>query len=79
MLSLSEQDDHWHIEAYAPSWMDVESIHLVIENGVEVSSWSFDNETHVSASFPKEETAWVLAEIRGAHWAISPIHISTED
>ncbi|MAA79947.1 MAG: hypothetical protein CL916_11890 [Deltaproteobacteria bacterium] len=79
IIFISEQEDLWIIDAYAPSWMEVESIHLITKGGLELNSWTFNESQHLSASHPRTDDAWVLAEIRGNHWAISPILFFTED
>ena len=73
LVLLSSTDEEWLIDAYAPSWMNVESVALVGENGVTHETWDFTEQTHLSVRHPKTTEAWTLAEIRGAHWAISPI------
>lgn len=79
VIFLDAKEDLWNIDAYAPSWMDVESIHLMTQEGTELGSWDFNEETHLSVSFPQTDVEWVLAEVRGSHWAISPIVLSAED
>ena len=78
LILLSAEEEEWHIEAYAPLWMNVESLILVGEGGIIHNQWSFDGEQKISVLHPKTEEAWTLAEIRGEHWAISPIFISED-
>ena len=79
VIFLSATENRWNIDAYAPSWMDVESIHLMTQGGFELGSWEFDEEQHISISFSQTDVEWVLAEIRGSHWAISPILFPVEN
>jgi hypothetical protein len=76
LVLLSEEEQQWRIEAYAPSWMDVQTLALVGEGGNTHAQWSFDEQRHISVLYPKTQEAWTLAEIRGTHWAISPILFS---
>jgi hypothetical protein len=59
--------------------MSVESLALVGSGGNVHTQWAFeDGERQLSVRHPKTEEAWTLAEIRGAHWAVSPIFFSEE-
>ena len=75
VVLLSKEEDQWIIDAYSPTWMNSESIHLISQEGIERASWEMNDASHVSVSYPIEEYEWVLAEVRGEHWAISPIFI----
>ena len=79
IIFLSKQENLWQIDAYAPSWMEVESIHLITQGGVERTSWTFSEAGHRTVSYPQTDDTWALAEIRGSHWAISPIIFATEN
>lgn len=73
LVLLSSTNEEWIIDAYAPSWMSVETLALIGESGVTHATWDFTEQTHLSVTYPKTTEAWTLAEIRGEHWAISPI------
>lgn len=73
LVLLSDHNNQWYIQAYAPSWMDIDALRIITEGGFEYAQWDFSDEQSLFVSVPKIDSAWVLAELRGNHWAVSPI------
>ena len=78
LVLMFDQDEQWHIQAYAPSWMEVETLRVVTQGGSEYMQWDFSEEQSISVFVPKIETDWVLAEVQGTHWAVGPILFPAE-
>ena len=78
LIQLLETQEEWNIEAYAPSWMDVDQIMLIGENATVLAQWEMDG-VEKQVSWPKTNDAWTLAIITGEHWAVSAIYFYEEN
>ena len=75
---FAAKEEQWNIDAY--TIMDGRRINPFNNTRrCRTRLMGLDGEPHLSVSFPKANVEWVLAEIRGSHWAISPIIFSTEN
>ena len=78
LLNLQKTEGQWYIDAYAPSWMDVETLMLIGESGVIHAQWEMED-TVRHETWPVAEEAWTIAILTGEHWAASRLFLQQDE
>ena len=68
-ITVSTIEDEILIQAYRPSWMQVESLRIQGGNGLTFAEWPFQD-VMMERRIARPNSNWLSAEIVGTHWAI---------